>query len=142
MSAAATGNPTMSLCRLEDVSEEAARLTYAVGEGDRGEALVYRQAASGQYGLLAAEPLGLHPCPGSGWRAAKGSHASRPCRSSITAVTWLRKPSSYVACSPALDDMLAPEELSSFVLARLKQQAEAALGEPVTGAVSPLLLLL
>lgn len=39
------------------MSDEAARLTYAVGEGDRGEALVYRQVASGQYGLLAAEPL-------------------------------------------------------------------------------------
>lgn len=39
-------------------------------------------------------------------------------------------------CSPALDDMLSPEELSSFVLAHLKRQAEAALGESVTGAVS------
>ncbi|PRW56798.1 molecular chaperone [Chlorella sorokiniana] len=64
--------------KLEDVADEAARLTYAVGQGDRGEALVY---------------------------------------------------------SPTLDDMLSPEELSSFVLAHLKRQVEDVLGEPVTGAV-------
>lgn len=33
-----------SSLRLEDVADEAARLTYAVGEGDRREALVYRWA--------------------------------------------------------------------------------------------------
>jgi hypothetical protein len=30
--------------RAEEVAEEAARLGYAVGQGDRGEALVYRRA--------------------------------------------------------------------------------------------------
>lgn len=29
-------------CRAADVAEEAARLGYCVGEGDRGEAMVYR----------------------------------------------------------------------------------------------------
>lgn len=76
MNAATTGNPIMVLCRLEDLSEEAARLTYAVGEGDRGEALVYRQAARGQYGPLAAEAPCLHPCPGSAGVAALGSTAA------------------------------------------------------------------
>ena len=38
-------------------------------------------------------------------------------------------------CSPAMDDLLSPEELSTWVLQHLKQEAEGALGEPVTGAV-------
>ena len=39
------------------------------------------------------------------------------------------------ACSPTLDDMLAPEELSSWLLQHLRRQAEQQLGEAVTGAV-------
>lgn len=40
------------------------------------------------------------------------------------------------AYCPNLDDMVSPEELSSWVLAHLMKQAEAALQESVTGAVS------
>lgn len=64
--------------KAEEVAEDAARLGYSVGQGDRGEAAVY---------------------------------------------------------CPALDDMLTPEELSTWVLQHLKQAAEEQLGEAVTGAV-------
>ena len=37
--------------------------------------------------------------------------------------------------SPALDDMLAPEELSAWVLQHLRRRAEEQLGEEVAGAV-------
>lgn len=121
----------LAACRAEEVAEDAARLGYSVGQGDRGEAAVYwcvvcvracdrmcvdrlviASAAQQQPNAAChAEPLLLLPRPA--------------CLTTLL----------LCGCSPALDDMLTPEELSTWVLQHLKQAAEEQLGEAVTGAV-------
>jgi hypothetical protein len=78
-------SPPPPRARLHEVLEDAGRLLYQVGEGDRGEAAIY---------------------------------------------------------APALDDLVSPEELSSWLLRHLIAQAEQQLQEAVTGAVSGMACLL